>query len=407
MPAFAQRAETVPLKNWALQKSTSGTSPDATRDTSSTTTVGLTFIAIAPCRLVDTRTGSANSGSFGSPSLLGGQPRVIPVPQSPCGAPSSTAYSLNFISITPAGQSVGYVSAWQDNLPWPGTVVLNALLGGVVDNSAVVASGPDGGIQIMASNNADLVIDINGYYTRAAGGPQGPAGPQGPQGVPGPAGLTGSIGPAGATGPAGAAGPTGLTGSTGSVGPAGAIGLTGLTGPAGPVGPFGPAGLMGLTGPAGPAGAAGTNGAAGAPGGSNTLVTGFFNSGVPGVSYANFFSNGNSSEGVVFGSNSKPFLAPVACTAGNFSAQAGAAIPITVAVTVALRTSTTTYPSSLGAAGMTDSGTVFCTIAPGGTSCTAGSATQAIPAGTVIEITTSAAGTGGYSGFLYATYSCN
>ena len=305
---FGTRAETVPLKNWALQKSNASLAPDATKDTSATT-AGLTFIAIAPCRLVDTRAGSANTGSFGSPSLLGGQPRVIPVPQSSCGVPASTAYSLNFISITPAGQSVGYVSAWQDNLPWPGTVVLNALQGGVVDNSAVVAAGPDGGIQIMASNNADLVIDMNGYYAQAAGGPQGPTGPQGPQGAQGPVGLMG------ATGPAGAIGPTGNSGQTGAAGAAGAVGQIG---PGGATGPAGAAGLAGSTGPAGAAGPAGSTGPAGAPGGANTLVTGFFNAGVPGISYANFFSNGNSNEAVLFANNGKPFLAPVACTLGNF-----------------------------------------------------------------------------------------
>ena len=44
--------------------------------------------------------------------------------------------------------------------------VLNALQGGIVDNSAIVPAGADGGIQVMATANCDLVIDLNGYYVQ-------------------------------------------------------------------------------------------------------------------------------------------------------------------------------------------------------------------------------------------------
>jgi hypothetical protein len=83
---------------------------------------------------------------------------------SDCGIPAAAAYSLNFAVVAPAGAGVGYVSAWPDDQQWPGTVVLNADQGGVVDNSAIVAAGADGGIQVMSRDNTDLVIDINGYF---------------------------------------------------------------------------------------------------------------------------------------------------------------------------------------------------------------------------------------------------
>jgi hypothetical protein len=212
--SFAQqvRPDSIPVRNWPVAKLgdpvLSLQSADATGSTS-----GLVYIAITPCRVMDTRTvgGSGKTGAFGAPSLVAGQARVIPIPLSNCGVPAAVAYSLNFVSITPIGQPVAWVAAWQDNATFPGTVVLNALQGGIVDNSAVVAAGFDGGIQVMATNNTDLVIDINGYYVQAATiqGPTGPQGPGGPQGLTGNTGATGPAGPQGATGPQGPAGPAG------------------------------------------------------------------------------------------------------------------------------------------------------------------------------------------------------
>ena len=92
---------------------------------------------------------------------------------------------MNFVSITPVGQVVGWIAAWQDDSAWTGTVVLNAYLGGVVDNMAVVPAGADGGIQVLSTNDGDLVIDMNGYYVQAPT-IQGPIGPQGPAGKPAP-----------------------------------------------------------------------------------------------------------------------------------------------------------------------------------------------------------------------------
>jgi hypothetical protein len=313
-PGFAQQVQpdTIPVKNWPMSKSgdqvLSGQSSAAAGGTS-----GLVFIAITPCRVMDTRGqgGSAKTGPFGPPSLIGNQARVVPVPSSNCGVPVAAAYSMNIVSVTPLGEAVGFVAAWQDDTAWPGTVVLNALQGGIVDNSAIVPAGADGGIQVMATDKDDLVLDLNGYYIQATM-VQGPVGPQGPAGdaggmgatgtpgaasiVPGPAGVTGPAGPTGATGttgaasivpgPAGGTGPAGPTGATGAAsivagpaggtGPAGPTGATGaasiVAGPTGGTGPAGPTGATGAasivagptggTGPAGPTGATGTTGAA-------------------------------------------------------------------------------------------------------------------------------------------------
>ena len=253
MPAsFAQQFQTdsIPVKNWPMHKAGDQAQGDSGAPAAST--AGLVFIAITPCRVVDTRVigGSGKTGPFGPPSLLGGQPRIFPVPSSNCGVPVAAAYSMNFVSVTPLGQAVAWVAAWPDNITWPGTVVLNAVQGGKVDNSAVVQSGPDGGIQVVATNNCDLVIDMNGYFVQATTllGTPGPTGATGPAGATGATGATGSTGATGATGPLGPIGPAGPTGATGPLGPIGPAGPTGANGPTGPIGPPGPTGPTGPTG---------------------------------------------------------------------------------------------------------------------------------------------------------------
>jgi hypothetical protein len=313
------RSDAIPLRNWPLRKLSNEAQSGQTLTTEAST-AGLVFVAITPCRVMDTRgeDGSGKTGLFGPPSIVRFQPRVIPVPLSNCGVPAAAAYSMNFVSITPLGQPVGWLSAWQDDMPWPGTVVVNASDGGVVGNSAVVLAGADGGIQVMANDNLDLVIDMNGYYVQATtiegpAGPQGPIGPEGPQGPngsAGPQGLTGAQGPTGATGATGPAGPpvsfqgawnsgaayvagaavsftpTGgvsssyinLTGTNtttspdadttnwallaqaGATGAQGPQGVTGATGPTGPQGPTGSTGATGLQGPTGATGAIGPTG---------------------------------------------------------------------------------------------------------------------------------------------------
>jgi len=202
MPAsFAQQIQpdTIPVKNWPVPKW------NAQSASAAGSSSALVFMAIPPCRLMDTRVvgGSGKTGRFGPPSLVADQARVVPVPSSNCGVPVAAAYSMNLVSVTPLGQSVAWVSAWPDNEPaWPGTVILNAVQGGRVDNSAIVQAGPDGGIQVLATDNCDLVIDMNGYFVPATT-MVGLAGPPGP---PGNTGATGATGPRGPVGPPGTGG---------------------------------------------------------------------------------------------------------------------------------------------------------------------------------------------------------
>ena len=160
------------------------------------------FVPITPCRLVDTREGQGKSGPFGPPMLSGNKARTIPVAKSNCNVPAAKAYLAHFVVVPPEGKGVGYLSAWEAGRPWPGTVVLNADKGGIIGNATVVPASADGSIQVLATDDTHLVVDLYGYYVTA---PIGPPGPEGPPGPPGPRGPQGPQGPAGPTGPQGPA----------------------------------------------------------------------------------------------------------------------------------------------------------------------------------------------------------
>jgi hypothetical protein len=120
----------------------------------------LSFVAITPCRIVDTRNGSGFTGAFGAPALVANVVRTIPIPSSGCAIPSSAAYSLNFTVVTQVG--LGFLSAFPNT--FQNTSVLNAPPNSIVANGAVIPAAADGSIKVLASSPTDLIIDINGYY---------------------------------------------------------------------------------------------------------------------------------------------------------------------------------------------------------------------------------------------------
>ena len=126
----------------------------------------LAFYTLPPCRVLDTR---AATGPLGGPSLVENQARPFPVPTSGCNVPAGAqAYSLNVTAI-PHGP-LFFLTMWPSGQPWPGSSTLNAPTGTAVANGAIVPAGPDGAIQALASNDTDLVVDINGYFAPAGTG---------------------------------------------------------------------------------------------------------------------------------------------------------------------------------------------------------------------------------------------
>jgi hypothetical protein len=184
-------ANDVPLKNWATplywqpnqaereNAAKSGAqiqfSPNATSNTA------LIFVAVSPCRLVDTRGASAGFAGvtpFNGPYIAAGGTVTFPVQSStetsttapsPCGAiPSiAQAYSLNLTIVPhPFGTPVNYVTMWPTGVTIPQVSTLNDQQGAVAANAAIVPAGaPSGGINVFAYGPIDVIIDMNGFYS--------------------------------------------------------------------------------------------------------------------------------------------------------------------------------------------------------------------------------------------------
>jgi len=263
-----------PLKDWKAapywaprsegNKLERSASPQVEGAAASPAATPLAFVAIQPCRLLDTRISSGMPGAFGPPSLVGDPSltghvaRTIPVPSSSCGVPAAAAYSLYMVIVAPAGSRVGFLAAWPDDEPWPGTVTVNAPVGGVVGNTAIIASGADGGIQVFATDPTDLVIDINGYFLDQPAirfrGPWSATASYSPDDVVSFAASSGAPASSyiavatsrgvppqndvasgglhwGILAQAGPPGPQGVAGVAGEIGPQGPVGLAGQNGP--------------------------------------------------------------------------------------------------------------------------------------------------------------------------------
>jgi hypothetical protein len=126
----------------------------------------LQFYPLTPCRVADTRN---STGLLAGPSLQASQARSFPVMSSTCGIPGNAlAYSLNFTAI-PQGP-LGYLTVWPNGQSQPVVSTLNAPTGAVTANAAIVSAGTGGAIELLATNNSDMAIDINGYFAAPAGG---------------------------------------------------------------------------------------------------------------------------------------------------------------------------------------------------------------------------------------------
>jgi hypothetical protein len=128
----------------------------------SQSTAGLHFIAMPPCRVVDTRDPTKPAG-FGPPSLSAGVTRSFALPDGACGIPATAqAYSLN-VTVVPDGP-LGYLTVWPTGQSQPLVSTLNSPEGEVQANAAIVAAGTGSAISVYATDNTDLVLDINGYF---------------------------------------------------------------------------------------------------------------------------------------------------------------------------------------------------------------------------------------------------
>ena len=124
------------------------------------TAPSLAFYPLTPCRVADTRNATP---PLGGPYLTGGTGRTFPVSTSNCNIPNTAeAYSLNFTAIPHT--SIRYLTAFATGQGQSGVSTLNASSGTATANAAIVAAGTNGNIDVYSTEDADLVIDINGYF---------------------------------------------------------------------------------------------------------------------------------------------------------------------------------------------------------------------------------------------------
>jgi len=122
----------------------------------------LPFIAVPPCRIVDTR-GNGFVGAYGPPSLSAGSPRNFTL-AGQCGIPAMAgAVSLN-VTVTNT-QGPGFILIYPQGGSQPTVSTLNYVANQTIANAAVAALGTGGGITVIAGvSGTDLILDTNGYY---------------------------------------------------------------------------------------------------------------------------------------------------------------------------------------------------------------------------------------------------
>jgi hypothetical protein len=127
-------------------------------------TAPVPFVAIVPCRIVDTR-GNGFTGAYGPPALAGGATaRAFNVPAGPCpGIPAdAAAFSINIGAILPAAD--GFLTAYPTGGTLPTVSNVNFLANEVIANAAVIGAGTSGSISIFVNVTTHVIVDINGYY---------------------------------------------------------------------------------------------------------------------------------------------------------------------------------------------------------------------------------------------------
>jgi hypothetical protein len=137
---------------------------------------GLRFVPIAPCRLLETRplyAGTTWTGVYGPPRINANQTRTLPIAGGGrCGIPASAkAFVLN-VTVDTVEENTGpvdTVTVFPTGTTRPPFRTISTTTGGYIANNAIVQAGINGAVDIFSSNNAHVLVDINGYFTDDAG----------------------------------------------------------------------------------------------------------------------------------------------------------------------------------------------------------------------------------------------
>jgi hypothetical protein len=127
---------------------------------------GTSFEAIAPARLLETRSGddlATTDGQFyGIGRRAAGSVTQLTV-GGRGGVPASA--SAVALSVTVTGATApGFITVFPCGGSIPTAATLNYAAGATVSNAAIVQTGPGGTVCIYSMNELDLIVDVNGYH---------------------------------------------------------------------------------------------------------------------------------------------------------------------------------------------------------------------------------------------------
>jgi uncharacterized repeat protein (TIGR03803 family) len=122
------------------------------------------FVAVTPCRVVDTRPQHGGSGP-----IPGGTFQSFPIQQAGgCNIPATAAaYSLN-VTVVPSGP-LGYLTIWPTGEGRPVVSTLNSADGRVKANAAIVPAGSSGEVSVYVTDTTNVALDIDGYFAPVSG----------------------------------------------------------------------------------------------------------------------------------------------------------------------------------------------------------------------------------------------
>jgi len=125
--------------------------------------LGLGFVPITACRVMDTRAGQGFSSDQGPPALTPNQSRQLSI-AGRCGVPSAArAFALN-ITAYPIG-GLSFLTVWPANQARPTASTLNSFNGRVVSNVAIIPAALFASpVAFYASDATNLAVDVIGYF---------------------------------------------------------------------------------------------------------------------------------------------------------------------------------------------------------------------------------------------------
>jgi len=125
---------------------------------------GARFTALAPVRILDTRTGLGRPGT----AALGTTKIDLQVTGAAAVPSDATSVVLNVTAVSPSG---GFITVWPAGERQPTASNINTVKGNNIPNMVIAKLGTGGKVSLKnSSGTTHLLADVGGYYSSSAGG---------------------------------------------------------------------------------------------------------------------------------------------------------------------------------------------------------------------------------------------